>query len=217
METLLEYEHDVTGDGQAEKITLYGIPIEENEAFYKEIWAIITLNDGKEIRVDYEGGYEPKLDFVDLNHDGIDDILYSSATGGSGGIYNFALHTVKQGKLEEIPLPIPLQVESAFKDGFKAIMVIPGIKKPIKIDLSDRKEQYISSGLYQKNGKLNEPTELMLDPIALFEIIEIGEQYGLKSVRQVSGAYHADGIGRIEVKWLYENGKWNPIEVQWIE
>ena len=69
--------------------------------------------------------------------------------------------------------------------------------------------------MYEKNGKLNEPTELMIDPIALFEIIKINEGYGLKSYRQVSGAYHADGIGTIETKWYFENGQWTPIDVQW--
>lgn len=215
-ETILEYRHDVTGNGGRDSITLFGIPFNDDSPYFKKVWAEIELPDGKEIVIDYEGGYEPKLDFSDLNHDGVDDILYSSATGGSGGLYNYALHTIKDSKLQEIPLPAPLQIEAYFKDNFKAVINIPGLK-PIKLDLKSRKADYIRMGLYQKNGKLNEPTELMIDPIAFFEIVKISDNkgYGLKSFRQISGAYHADQVGTVEVIWYYENGKWNPINIQW--
>ncbi|MBS4204969.1 hypothetical protein [Lederbergia citrea] len=216
-ETLLEYHNDVTGDGKPEKITLFGIPFESNTAFYKDVWVVIEMKGGKAIRINYEGGYEPKLDFADLNHDGVDDILYSSATGGSGGLYNYALHTVKNSKLLEIPLPTPLQIEGVFQNGFKAVIDIPGINKPITLDLSGRKADYLRLGLYQKNGILNEPTELMIDPIAFFEIVKMknNKGFGLKGYRQISGAYHADGLGTVEVLWYYQNGKWNPVNVQW--
>ncbi len=218
-ETLLEYHHDVTGDGKPEKITLFGIPFDNNSAFFRTLWAVIELRDGTQIKINYEGGYEPRLEFADLNHDGVDDILYSSATGGSGGLYNYALHTVKNSKLQEIPLPAPLQIDGAFQNDFKAVIHIPGIKKPIILDLTSRKADYISSGLYQKNGQLNEPTELMIDPIAFFELVKIkGKKgYGLKGYRQISGAYHADQLGTVEVKWYFEKGKWNPVDVKWKE
>lgn len=214
---LLEYDHDVTGDGVPNKITLYGVLFEPDSIYYQKVWAEIELRDGKKVRIDYEGGYEPKLEFADLNHDGVDDILYSSGTGGSGGLYNYALHSLKDGQLREIPLPEPLQIEGAFQNDFKAVINIPGIKEPIVLDLSNRKEDYISLGLFQKNGMLNEPTELMIDPIAMFKIVKVDNKkgYGLKSYRQISGAYHADGLGTVETTWYYEDGKWNPIKVEW--
>ncbi|MBS4219345.1 hypothetical protein KHA96_13545 [Bacillus sp. FJAT-49711] len=215
--TILEYHHDVTGDGIPEKITVYGIPFKDNKDYYQEVWAEINVKGNPKVTINYEGGFEPKLEFADLNHDGVDDILYSSATGGSGGLYNYALHTVKDGKLYELPLPEPIDIESSFENNFQAIMKIQGIHNPIHLDLSSRKADYIRLGLYQKNGVLNEPTELMIDPIALFKIVKIKgkEGYGLKSYRQVSGAYHADGIGTVEVLSYFEDGKWNTIDVQW--
>lgn len=213
--TILEYRHDVTGDGKPEKITLFGIRFANNAAYYKKIWAEIAIQKGKHIKINYEGGYEPKLEFADLNHDGVDDILYSSATGGSGGLYNYALHTVKNAKRLEIPLPEGLQIEGSFQKNFKAVLQIPGIKKPIRLDLRSRKADYLRLGLYQKNGLLNEPTELMIDPIAFFDVVKMDKGYGLKSYRQVSGAYHADRLGTVETLWYYENGTWNPVDVQW--
>ncbi|MCR2822377.1 hypothetical protein [Lederbergia panacisoli] len=215
--TILEYYHDVTGDGTPEKVTVYGISFKDNKDYYQEVLAEIDVKGNRKITINYEGGFEPKLEFADLNHDGVDDILYSSATGGSGGLYNYALHTVKDGKLFELPLPEPLEIESSFQNNFRAVMTIPGIKNPIHLDLTSRKADYIRLGLYQKNGTLNEPAELMIDPIAIFKIVKINgkDGYGLKSYRQVSGAYHADGIGTVEVLSYYENGRWNTIDVQW--
>ncbi|MCJ8007618.1 hypothetical protein ACFFF5_15720 [Lederbergia wuyishanensis] len=215
--TILEYHHDVTGDGIPEKITVYGNPLKDNKDYYQEVCAEIEGKGIRKIQILYEGGFEPKLEFVDLNHDGADDILYSSATGGSGGLYNFALHTIKEGTLRELPLPEPLPVESSFQNNFKAFMTVPGIPNPIQLNLSNRSEDYIRLGLYQKKGMLNEPAELMIDPIAFFQIVKIKGKagYGLKSYRQVSGAYHADGIGTIEVLSYFENGEWSTMKVEW--
>lgn len=216
-EVLLEYSHDVTGDGKEDQLFVYGVPFESNSLFFKKVWVEITPTEGKPFIINYEGGYEPKLDFVDLNHDGIDDILYSSATGGSGGLHNYAVHSVVGGKVEDLGIPQALPIEGYFLDDFQSILTIPGIESPIHLDLSDRKEDYLRLGLYQKNGKLNEPTELMISPIAIFEVTLIQNGFGLKGYQQVSGAYRADGIGTVMTTFWYENGKWEPIDVVWEE
>lgn len=215
--TILEYKHDVTGDGKLDDIIVYGIPFKGDSPYYQKIWAEIKTSEGKKLKIDYEGGYEPKLDFADLNHDGVDDILYSSATGGSGGLYNYALHTAKGGEIKELPLPTPLAIQGHFDQDFVAVIEIPGLGEPIILDLWNRRKDYISTGLYQKNGQLNEPTELMIDPIAFFEVIKIEEKdgYGLKGYRQISGAYHADQLGVVETDWYFENGEWKPVHIEW--
>ncbi|WP_064468652.1 hypothetical protein [Lederbergia galactosidilytica] len=214
---ILEYKYDVTGDGKLDEIMVYGLPFKGDSPYYEKVWAEITTSEGKKLKIDYEGGYEPKLDFADLNHDGVKDILYSSATGGSGGLYNYALHTAKGGEIKEIPLPTPLAIQGQFDQDFVAVIEIPGLEKPIILDLWNRRKDYISIGLYQKNGQLNEPTELMIDPIAFFEVIKIEgkDGYGLKGYRQISGAYHADQLGIVETEWYYENGEWQPVHIEW--
>ncbi|MCJ7840166.1 hypothetical protein MUB24_04415 [Lederbergia sp. NSJ-179] len=214
---ILEYKHDVTGDGKPDEIMVYGIPFKGGSPYYQKVWAEIITSEGQKLKIDYEGGYEPKLDFADLNHDGVKDILYSSATGGSGGIYNYALHTAKGGKVKEIPLPTPLAIQGYFDQDFVAVIKIPGMKNAITLDLWSRRKDYISTGLYQKNGQLNEPTELMIDPIAFFEVIKIKDKegFGLKGYRQISGAYHADQLGVVETEWYFENGEWHPVHIEW--
>ena len=57
----------------------------------------------------------------------------------------------------------------------------------------------------------------MIDPIAFFEPVEISDRngYGLKSFKQISGAYHADQLGVVETLWYYEDGKWIALQVDW--
>lgn len=212
---ILEYKHDVTGDGQLENLIVYGVPIKENKNFYQEVWVEIEQSNGKKLRIDYERGFEPKLDFKDLNHDGIDDILFSSAVGGSGGLNHYALHTVANGNVQEIELP-SLQIDGFFEEDFEAVIKIEGLKKPILLDLWKRKKDYLTLGLYQENGMLNEPTELMIDPVAVYDIIPVKNGYGLKSYRQIRGAYHEDRLGIVETQWYYTKGKWTPVEIKWI-
>ena len=42
---------------------------------------------------------------VDLDHDGVEDLLISIPSGGSGGITNYSLYTFKDFQLKELALP----------------------------------------------------------------------------------------------------------------
>ncbi|MFI8687201.1 hypothetical protein [Rossellomorea sp. NPDC077527] len=216
--TVAVYKKDVTGDGKKDTITLKAIPFSPDALFLKQIWADIKTSKGSDIRIDYEGGYEPKIQFVDLNHDGIKDMLYSSATGGSGGLYSMSLHTLADNKLVDIGLPDPLTITAQFEDQYKASITFVDTNQSYTIDLSDRKEDYERLGIYTE-GKLNEPMELMVGPYAFFEPDRIFGKSGkgLKGYQQISGAYHADGIGTATSYWYYEDGKWKLIKIKWRE
>jgi hypothetical protein len=214
--TVNVYKKDVTGDGKKDTITLKAIPFSPDALFLKQIWADINTSEGSKIRIDYEGGYEPKIQFVDLNHDGIKDMLYSSATGGSGGLYNVALHTLADNKLVDIGLPEPLTIQAQFEDDYQASITFVDTNQSYTVDLRDRKEDYDRLGIYT-NGTLNEPMELMVLPYAFFEPTKIiGKPgKGLKGYQQISGAYKADGIGTATSYWYYENDQWNLIKIKW--
>lgn len=211
------YHEDVTGDGQSDTIDLKGELFAPDGQYYQHIWADITDANNHSWTIPYGGGYEPSIQFVDLNHDNQNDIFYQSATGGSGGLYTSKLHTIENNQLIEIPLPNNQPIERKFIDDFKAsITLLPG-EAPIIIDLSDRKDEYIRLNIYDENGNLLEPTSLMIDPVAMFEPVNLSERngYGLKSYQQISGAYHADGIGVVESLWYYEKGKWKLLKTTW--
>lgn len=212
------YQADVTGDGQNETIELKGILFSQDAKYYREIWAEITNVHDDQWKISYEGGYEPSIQFVDLNHDEITDIFYQSATGGSGGLYNYHLHTLANDSLQESPLPEQLYFTGEFRNNFIVSIQITPDRKPIEMNVKDRSTDYIRLGIYDKQGNLLKPTSVMIDPIAFFEPIFISKSkgYGLKSYKQISGAYHADQLGTIESLWYYENGKWIILQTEWI-
>ncbi|NQD67074.1 hypothetical protein HP456_14255 [Bacillus haikouensis] len=216
--TVKSYSKDVTGDGKTDKIELKAIPYSPDALFLKEVWAEITTSNGSEMRIDYEGGYEPQIKYVDLNHDGIKDMLFSTATGGSGGLYYMALHTLADNKLLNLGLPEGLTIQAQFQDNYKSVITFTDTNQSYTIDLRDRKEEYERLGIYT-DGKLNEPMELIVSPLAFFEPSKIKGKTdkGLKGYQQISGAYKADGIGTAESYWYYENDKWNLVEINWQE
>ncbi|MCA1053851.1 hypothetical protein LCM10_02540 [Rossellomorea aquimaris] len=216
--TIKSYFKDVTGDGKRDTIELMAVPFSPDALFLKEIWAEVKTSNGSEIRIDYDSGYEPKIVFVDLNHDGIKDLLYSAATGGSGGLYNMDLHTLADNKLLDLGLPDEPTIQGQFQEEYKAAITFTDTNQSYTVDLSDRKEDYERLGIYTE-GQLNEPMELMILPTSFYKPTRIQDKSGkgLKGYQQISGAYKADGIGTAVSYWYYENGKWTLIKINWHE
>ncbi|SFA92048.1 hypothetical protein SAMN04488072_103275 [Lentibacillus halodurans] len=215
---LAEHHKDVTDDSTEETIELEGLLFAPDSDYYAEIWAAISDNDGQEWEILYEGGYEPDIQFYDLNHDGVKDIFYQSATGGNGGLHHYQLHTLKNKQLQEIPLPKQEYLHAEFKDNFQAEIQIDHEQEPNVVNIKDRSSEYVQLGIYDENGKLIDNTSPLIAPIAFFEPVEISERkgYGLKSHQQISGAYQADELGTVETLWYYENDKWIILKTEWV-
>nr|WP_295973614.1 hypothetical protein [uncultured Bacillus sp.] len=214
---LIEEKQDISGDGKDETILLKGVRYEEGASYLREIKLFIKASNGKSYSHELEGGYEPSVTFVDLDHDGIEDLLISIPAGGSGGITNYNWLTFKDFQLKEMILPDPLTITSQFLENYQAKIVIENTGQSVTFNLQERKKEYDRLGIYQ-NGKLNEPRELMIDPYSTFKPVIVKDHlYGLKAIQQISGAYHADGIAFIESTWFYENGKWNLVDAKVIE
>ncbi|KUP06769.1 hypothetical protein Q75_07390 [Bacillus coahuilensis p1.1.43] len=210
-----EWNKDITGDNHPDSIKLKGVLFPDSSLFYQTVWADIKSYNGEEFRIVYESGYSPTLTFEDLNHDGIVDLFYSSATGGSGGLYHYDLHTLANQKLKNLQVPPPVKVEARFENDYKALIILEDSEKSYTIDLSSRKKDYERIGLYN-DGKLVEPTKLMVKPYGLLEPSNVNGKkgLGLHGIQGVSGAYNADGIGSTESYWYYEDHKWKLIDAQ---
>ncbi len=204
-----EYQEDITGNGKKDQIVIKGVPYDETSLFLKEITLQVKTDENQSFSIPLEGGYDPTADFIDLNHDGVKDVFISIPTGGSGGIYNYYLYTFKNNREINLTVPKPLVIQGHFLDNYKATISIPVIQGSYTIDLKDRKKEYDRLGLYN-NGKLNEPTELMVDPYSYMKPQKFGNKGdGLKAIQSISGAYHADRIGQVESDWYYKDGQWN--------
>lgn len=218
--TIKRYTEDITGDGLKETIELKGILLSENNNYYRKIWVDIRNVDGKEWKISYEGGYEPELQFIDVNHDNIVDLFYQSAKGGSGGLYNYNVHTLKNEQVTKISLPKQQYIKGNFEENFLVHLQLSPYQNPIKIDVKSRKDDYIRLNIYDENGQLKSKaqTSLMIDPIAFFEPVRISKSkgYGLKSNQKISGAYHADQLGTVETLWYFHEGEWIILKTDWI-
>lgn len=206
-------EHmDVTGDKKLDTIIISGEKYEDDSPFYREIFLDVELSDGATYHLPLQAGYDPIIDYVDLNNDGVLDVFITIDSGGSGGIQYYHGFSFKNGKLKDLGAPPPVNIYGQFLDNYQAEITI-GKKKEL-IDLSSRKKDYEELGIYL-NGQLSEPTELMVDEYSKMKVrknnrnktILIGSQL-------VSGAYHADGIARVESTWIWKNNKWNLISTE---
>lgn len=199
---------DVNGDKKEDTIYIKGIRYEEGAAFLKEVFLEVAASDGKTYKTEFSGGYEPRIQFEDLNHDGIKDMFICIPTGGSGGLSNFYLSTLHDNKLTDLTVPNPLIIDSQFENGYKASVAIQDTGQSYTFDLRERAADYERLGLYV-NGKLNEPSELMVNPYIALKIIPVEGRQGLIGAQRISGAYNADTIAFVESIWIYENGKWS--------
>ncbi|WP_071459741.1 hypothetical protein [Bacillus massilinigeriensis] len=205
---LFKKQGDVTGDKKKDTILLKGIPHEKDSAYLKAVLLETITSQGKKITVKLPGGYEPTLSLKDMDHDGVKDLFVSIPTGGSGGLANYFLYTLKDGSAKNITIPETLQISSQFEDNYKASIKIDQTGKKFTVDLSSRKKEYERLGIYQ-DGKLNEPTELIVQPFGLLKPVKLQNgRYGFKGLQQISGAYRADVIATAVSLWEYKNGEW---------
>lgn len=212
--TISEEKVDVTGDRKKDTVYVKGVPYEEGAQFLKQIFFKIKASNGKTYKIELEGGYNPSTTYKDLNHDGVKDIFVSIPTGGSGGLSNFFLYTLKDFKVTDITVPEPLIINSMFEDGYKASITIQATGQSYSFDLHNRKEDYDRLGLYQ-DGKLNEPTEMIVLPFGILKPVKVKDNlYGLTGSQRINGAYNADGVAEVESTWFYENGKWNLVNTK---
>lgn len=208
---------DVTGDGKRDTVYVKGKPFETGAMFLEEIYVEVVASNGKDYRIDLDGGYDPNIQFKDLNQDGTTDLFISVPTGGSGGLTNHYLYTLKDFKVQDLTVPEPLVIQSEFLNGYKAKIAIENSGQSHKFDLRSRAEDYERIGLYH-NGKLNEPTELMVLPFGKLKPVTVkANQTGLRGVQRISGAYNADSIAFVESTWVYEKGYWKLIDTDIME
>ncbi|GLB61309.1 hypothetical protein NCCP133_34390 [Cytobacillus sp. NCCP-133] len=205
--TISKDKMDVSGDKKDDTVYIKGVFYEEGAAFLKEIFLEVAASDGKTYKAELSGGYEPLLEFEDLNQDNIRDIYISIPTGGSGGLSNYYLYTLRDFQLTDLTVPGSLVINSQYENEYKATVSIQETGKSYFFDLRDRRKEYERLGLYI-NGKLSEPTELIVNPYSTLKVTSVEGKKGLMGVQRISGAYNADTIAFVESFWLYEEGKW---------
>ncbi|PAL08068.1 hypothetical protein [Peribacillus simplex] len=209
--TYISTKRDVTGDQKIDIIQVQGLPYEEGSKFLKKIELSVESNR-RTIDVPLEAGYNPDLKVADLNDDGVQDVLVTVLMEGRERLISSYAYTFKDGKVKELEVPPSVPVMAQFLDGYKAEIIIEG-QKPVVMDVSSRKQAYDKLGIY-RNGKLNEPTELLVDPYSSLDFKTVfGKGKVLMGVQNVKGSDDRDPILAIKSVWKYDKG-WQLVKVQ---
>jgi hypothetical protein len=206
--TLSKEVTDVTGDGKEEVILLKGVPYQKEESFLEKIYIEISASNGDTYTLPLESGTKASLQLADLNHDGLKDLFASVLTGGDEETVNSYSYSLKNFKKNQVAVPEPLEMDSHFINGYQAEIKLAKTGKTYRFDLKDRKKYYNKMGLYY-NEKLNEPTELSVNPYNDLQPVKIGgNKVGLIGEQRVTGIANADVIASVESTWVFENNGW---------
>lgn len=201
---------DVNGDGIPDNVYLTGTKTQDSP-YTQNI--TLVIKDGMtgcftNIPLRENAGYDPTLFLEDFTGDGVDDILISIATGGSGGImdyyiYSFVYNTVRL--LFDFDLfNEQYQYDVTYKDNYKVEVISKENNKKYIIDISYKEADYLNE-IYDENGKLKNPINGFVNPISgLYPVdFDSNKVYELLAYQKIAGRYNADSLGYVlnTLKW----------------
>ncbi|TWH51956.1 stalk domain-containing protein [Sporomusa sp. KB1] len=209
-------EVDVTGDGIADKIYLAGHKIPSNLPAAKDL--SVTVKSGADESLttywlDKVGGYQPHLFAGDFTGDKIADVYVETASGGSGGwsYHNIVSFNGSEPKeLFGIKDNNANNITGKFVDGWKVALTNTTDETTLTVGVSERREDYLRLGIYDKEGKVQKETQIMSAPFIKLEPIDIDNDgvYELKGMQSLSGAYRADRLAEVETILKYTGINW---------
>lgn len=201
---------DVNGDRVPENIYLSGIKTPDSP-FVQNI--TLLIQDGATgifttIPLKENAGYNPTLFLGDFIGNGVNDILISIASGGSGGImyyyiYSFMNNTVRLLFNFEV-YNEEYQYEVTYKNNYKAEVISRKNNAKYVIDLTYKGAAYLNE-IYDVNGKLKNLISGFVNPLSgLYPIdYDANNVYELLAYQRIAGRYNADSLGYVlnTLKW----------------
>lgn len=182
----------------------------------------------------YSGGYNLVVTPADFNADGRQELLFTSSTGGSGGLHSKEIIEVREkagseSRFSSYPIPALVVQRASFADDYKINVAMLGLKR--KYVLQRKAENipvippsngseaslesyfYDNQGIYrgtQKPWYYAEPSQVSARawPCA-GETISV-----LEAVQPLKGLSNADNLGEFYSYWVLRNGKWLLLDYQ---
>ena len=211
---------DVTGDNEKDMIIAVG---EKNLVTEDEMVKNIDIVIYEPINNTFLKGELKKCEGIsvkiiteDINGNQIKDIVL--LTENEDMTKNMRVIVLENGICKEIFKQKDnkgINMLGQFMDGFKAQIVSKKIGFETNIDLKDKKENYVSSGFYNDNGKLvSDKKDIRMSSFIDVEMIELNNQYGIKTSQYLKGFDNLDILDQINIIWKYENGEWKIKEAE---
>ena len=216
---------DVNGDRVADHVYLTAVKDDPSSPYLKQI--TLHVQDGvtkkvTDIALDENGnaGYHPTLFLGDFTGDGIQDIMISIDSGGSGAftfdyIFSFVQNQARK-RFDFNQYNEQNQYTVTYLDQYKVKVVSLATGQTYLIDISGRGREYLSQ-IYNANGTLKKPIQGWADGVSGFYPVDIDRNgvYEIRAYQQLSGLYHADSLGYI-VNTLRWDGSKFAIFMQWL-
>jgi hypothetical protein len=205
---------DVNGDRIPDNVFLTGVKTADSP-FIQNI--TLVIQDGKtgrntSIALSENAGYNPRIFLGDFNGDGIDDILVSIDSGGSGAImyhyvYSF-VNNVSQLMFDFNVYNDQYKYEVTYLDNYKVQIISQPNNAKYIIDISLKGQDYLSE-IYDENGKLKQPISGFVNPLSGLYPVDFNYDgvYDLLAYQKIAGRYNADALGYIQNTLKWENGR----------
>lgn len=205
---------DINGDGIPDNIYLTGLKT-PSSPFIQNITLIIQ--DGlsgifTNIPLKENAGYNPNILLADFTEDGVDDILISIASGGSGGIMYYYIYSFIDNKANLLfdfdAYNKDFNYDVTYKNNYKVEIVSKKNNEKYIIDISNKGYDYLNE-IYDKNGTLKEPISGFVNPLSGLYPVDFNYdgKYELLAYQKIAGRYNADSLGYVLNTLSWENNK----------
>ncbi|SDP29380.1 spore coat protein [Halobacillus aidingensis] len=160
-------------------------------------------------------GYQPRLFLGDFTGDGVDDILISMDSGGSGGFgyyYLFSfINNQPQVLFDYETFDEAYEYEVNYQNQYKVEVLNKTLGLSFLIDLSNRDSEYLSE-IYNENGTLKAPLQGSVSGLnTLYPIDFDGDGvYELFAFQRIIGQYNADGLGLVQTPLTWKGNDFVP-------
>lgn len=204
---------DVTGDGTNDMILVIGEKENVDDLMAHNMDLVIYEPNEERfynLRLKNMEGTMPKLEAYDLTGDGILDVILSA--NNEDGSLNVRVVTFENGDFKEIMKAKDnkgIIFAGQFADGFKGNIKNNKYNKEVMLDLTDRKENYVTNGFYDESGRLLKTDgKIKTTNFVSLEFVQLDGYYGIQTMQRIIGFNNEDLLDEIIVIWKYENGKW---------
>jgi hypothetical protein len=211
---------DINGDAIKDEVALIGHRFDEKSSYYDKL-SFIT-KDGKtkkesvvRFSKNYDSGYDPQISALSFTNKKYQEIFVSAPTGGSGGIINYFVYSLKDVKGNVLFSPDSvhiLSINGKYEDGYKVSVSVNPSNKKYELDIADSKKELDELKVYD-NGKYLNNAEMWINSYGLMETKDIDHDglMELIGTQALKAKANYNTIALAKSIWKFKKGKFQLI------